>query len=72
MRTTLPIDAIAYPTDEIVAPWPSGHNQERGAVLGPPVTGLPLSFVSYGGSNLIVSFMGIGLLVNIKLRKHAN
>jgi len=44
-----------------------------GIVLGLlPVTGLPLSFFSFGGSNLIVSFMGIGLLINIKLRKHAN
>lgn len=44
-----------------------------GIVLGlMPVTGLPLSFISYGGSNLIISFMGIGLLLNIKLRKYAN
>jgi len=34
-----------------------------------PVTGLPLTFVSYGGSNLIVSMMCIGILINIRMRK---
>ncbi len=30
-----------------------------------PITGVPLLFVSYGGSSLITSFIGIGLLLNI-------
>ena len=30
-----------------------------------PNKGLPLPFVSYGGSNLICSMLGIGLLLNI-------
>jgi cell division protein FtsW len=30
-----------------------------------PLTGVPLPFISYGGSSLIVSLTGIGLLVNI-------
>ncbi len=34
-----------------------------------PVTGLPLSFVSYGGSNLLMSMIGIGILINIRSRK---
>lgn len=34
-----------------------------------PVTGLPLSFVSYGGSNLIMSMMAVGILINIRMRK---
>jgi cell division protein FtsW (lipid II flippase) len=30
-----------------------------------PVTGVTLPFVSYGGSSLVSSFMGAGLLLNI-------
>ena len=37
-----------------------------GMVMGLlPITGVPLLFVSYGGSSLITSFMCIGLLLNI-------
>lgn len=34
-----------------------------------PITGLPLPFVSYGGSSLISSMIGIGVLLNISVRK---
>lgn len=34
-----------------------------------PLTGLPLPFISYGGSNLVVSLAGIGILLNIS--RHA-
>lgn len=34
-----------------------------------PLTGVPLPFVSYGGSNLVVTMMGLGILLNIT--KHA-
>ena len=41
-----------------------------GMVLGiMPVVGLPLPFLSYGGSSAIVSLMGIGFLLNIKVRR---
>ena len=30
-----------------------------------PVTGIPLPFISYGGSNLAACMFGIGVLVNI-------
>jgi rod shape determining protein RodA len=34
-----------------------------------PVTGLPLCFVSYGGSNLLMSMICIGIMLNIRARK---
>ncbi len=34
-----------------------------------PVTGLPLPFVSYGGSNLLTSFIAFGLLQNVHMRR---
>lgn len=34
-----------------------------------PVTGVPLPFISYGGSSLITNFMCIGLLLNISGRR---
>lgn len=35
-----------------------------------PVKGMPLPFVSYGGSNLITNMICIGLLENIYMRRH--
>ena len=41
-----------------------------GMVLGlMPATGLPLPFVSYGGSQIVGSFIALGLLLNIRIRK---
>ncbi len=37
-----------------------------------PITGVPLPFVSYGGSNLLTSGVAIGLLLNISARKTQN
>lgn len=34
-----------------------------------PITGLPLPFVSYGGSNLLASFLAFGLLQNVHIRR---
>lgn len=34
-----------------------------------PVMGIPLPFLSYGGSNLTANMLGIGLVLNITLRK---
>jgi len=36
-----------------------------------PVTGLPLPFVSYGGSSMFAGLLAIGLLQNIHLRTHS-
>lgn len=34
-----------------------------------PITGVPLLFISYGGSSLITSFMLLALLMNISGRR---
>lgn len=44
--------------------------QSVGMTMGiMPVTGIPLPFVSYGGSSAITSFIGIGIAVNVHMRR---
>ena len=37
-----------------------------------PITGVPLPFISYGGTSLITNFILIGLLLNISARSSKN
>lgn len=37
-----------------------------------PITGVPLPFVSYGGSNLLTAGVAIGIILNISARKSQN
>ncbi len=37
-----------------------------------PITGVPLPFISYGGSSLITNFICIGLLLGISARRNNN
>ncbi|MBI5810164.1 MAG: FtsW/RodA/SpoVE family cell cycle protein, partial [Deltaproteobacteria bacterium] len=34
-----------------------------------PVVGVPLPFVSYGGSFMVTCMIGVGLLLNVKMRR---
>jgi len=37
-----------------------------------PITGIPLPLLSYGGSSLLATYLGVGLILNIKMRRFAN
>ena len=73
--------AIATRTDDVfgrlaaagIACWFAFQAfQNVGMCLGiMPVTGVPLPFVSYGGSSMFAGLLAIGLLQNIHLRAKA-
>jgi rod shape determining protein RodA len=45
--------------------------QSVGMTLGiMPVTGIPLPFVSYGGSSALTSFIAIGIVINVHMRRY--
>ncbi|MBU1185729.1 MAG: FtsW/RodA/SpoVE family cell cycle protein, partial [Acidobacteria bacterium] len=37
-----------------------------------PVAGIPLPFLSYGGSSLLANSIGIGLVLNVRMRRFVN
>lgn len=37
-----------------------------------PITGVPLPFISYGGTSFITNFILIGLLLNISSKRQKN
>jgi rod shape determining protein RodA len=55
----------------IVALWVFQLFVNVGMTMGiMPITGIPLPFISYGGSHLIVNFIAVGLLHNIHMRRY--
>ena len=44
-----------------------------GMVVGfMPVTGIPLPLMSYGGSSVLFTFLALGLVMNIRMRRFVN
>ena len=44
--------------------------QNVGMTMGiMPITGIPLPFVSYGGSSTLTTFAAIGLVLNVHMRR---
>ncbi len=37
-----------------------------------PITGIPLPLLSYGGSSLLTNYLGVSLVLNIKMRRFVN
>ncbi len=37
-----------------------------------PVTGIPLPLMSYGGSNIIFTFLALGIVMNVRMRRFVN
>lgn len=59
-----------YLTTGVLAMFAFQMFQSIGMSLGiMPITGIPLPFVSYGGSSTMTSWIGIGLIVNVHMRR---
>jgi rod shape determining protein RodA len=37
-----------------------------------PVTGIPLPLMSYGGSSILFTFLSLGIVMNIRMRRFVN
>ncbi len=54
----------------VAAMWLFHFFENIGMTIGlMPVTGIPLPFVSYGGSAIVTNFIALGLVLNVYMRK---
>jgi rod shape determining protein RodA len=37
-----------------------------------PVTGIPLPLMSYGGSSVLFTFLALGIVMNVRMRRFVN
>lgn len=55
----------------VVAFWAFQMFVNVGMTMGiMPITGIPLPFISYGGSSLLMNFVAVGLLLNVHSRRY--
>jgi rod shape determining protein RodA len=59
-----------YVASGIIAMWALQMFVNIGMTIGiMPITGIPLPFLSYGGSAMVMNFVAVGLLLNIHMRR---
>lgn len=62
----------AYLITGVMAMFAFQMFQSIGMTMGiMPVTGIPLPFVSYGGSSALTSYIGVGLAISVHMRRFA-
>ena len=65
--TELPVFFLAFGIVSLIF-WQAIIN--IGMAMGlMPVVGVPLPFISYGGSSVLTTAIGIGLLLNVSMRR---
>ena len=53
----------------VAAMWLFHTFENIGMAIGiMPVTGIPLPFISYGGSSVMTNCMALGLVLNVQMR----
>ncbi len=54
----------------ITAVWLFHIYENIGMCIGiMPITGIPLPFISYGGSSMLTNFIGVGLILSVNMRE---
>jgi rod shape determining protein RodA len=57
----------------IVSLWGFHIVMNIGMVVGlMPIVGIPLPLMSYGGSSILATFIGLGLIANVRLHRYVN